>query len=83
LNSFKPAAGDSFDILYYTALFGNFTDVKLFGFDPGLSANLNFTADHLNINFTSAAVPLPSAFWLFGSALLAGVTFSNRRKLQN
>ena len=83
LNSFKPAAGDSFDILYYTALFGNFTDVKLFGFDPGLSANLNFAADHLNINFTSAAVPLPSAFWLFGSALLAGVTFSNRRKLQN
>lgn len=28
-----------------------------------------------------SAVPLPASFWLFGSALLGFVTFSNRRKV--
>lgn len=45
-------------------------------FDVGID-NINFTVSQINVN----AVPLPAAVWLFGSALLSFVGFSNRRKV--
>ena len=41
---------------------------------------INTLAGQMNISTNIAAVPLPGAMWLFGSALLAFLAISSRRK---
>lgn len=79
VNGYTPTSGDNFDILMYAAATGDFSSVNLFGFGPGITANLSRFADHLNVSFNVAAVPIPGAVWLFGSAL--GILGMRRRRV--
>lgn len=68
---YAPTEGDSFDFLFYGSVFGGFNTVNLFGFDPGLEVSLTQMPDRLRLSVVGTPVPLPAAFWLFGSTLLA------------
>ena len=69
LNGYRPNLGDSFDFLLFGSVSGSFDRVNLFGFDPGLSANLAFWGDHVQLSFigspnNNSPIPEPSTIWL-------------------
>lgn len=82
---FTPQVGDSFDILTAQILSGQFSTLNLAALDNGLAWNISYltdaidTTDIVRLSVVSA-VPLPPAFWLFGSGLLGLIGIARKRK---
>ncbi|BAV33203.1 outer membrane autotransporter [Sulfuricaulis limicola] len=82
---FTPQVGDSFDILAAQMLSGQFSTYNLAALGNGLVWNISYltdvidTTDIVRLSVVSA-VPLPAAFWLFGSGLLGLIVIARKRK---
>ncbi len=77
-DGFDPLAGGSFDLFDFNVFFGGF-DLNRISV-TGLALNrLDFSHLALDGSLHIAAVPVPSAIYLFGSALLGLVSFNRRR----
>ncbi|MFO1436431.1 MAG: hypothetical protein U1F34_08850 [Gammaproteobacteria bacterium] len=82
-NSFAPSLHDKFDIVLFTAgLGGTFGNSVLPALNTGLSWQINYLADRVQLEVVAtSAVPLPASLWLMVSALL-GVVSVGRRRVQ-
>ncbi|MEW6331949.1 MAG: hypothetical protein AB1560_10855, partial [Pseudomonadota bacterium] len=72
---FSPQLGDSFDVLLAQQLQGSFSTLLYAALDPGLKWQIEYLIDAIDTTdvvrlSVVAAVPLPTAFWLFSSGLL-------------
>jgi probable HAF family extracellular repeat protein len=69
-DNFSAKAGDKFDLFDWGSRSGNFTriDTRFASLADGL--RWDFSKLYTSGEISVAAVPLPGAFWLFGSALL-------------
>jgi hypothetical protein len=80
---FTPHLGDSFDILTAETLSGSFSFLTLAALDPGLRWDIGYLTDAIGttdvVRLQVAAVPIPSAVWLFGTGLLGLVGMTRRR----
>lgn len=79
-NGFDPLAGGSLDLFDFNVFNGVFDPNRISV--TGLALNrLDFSHLALDGSLHIAAVPVPSAFYLFGSALLGLVSFNRRRTI--
>lgn len=78
---FTPHQGDSFDILTADILNGQFSSLSLAALGNGLSWNISYLTDAIGTTdvVRLTAVPLPAAFWLFGSGLLGLIGTATKR----
>lgn len=80
---FNAQLGDSFDILFAEDIIGEFDLLTLAVLDDGLRWQVSYLADALGtldlVRLSVAAVPLPTAVWLFASGLLGLVSVARRR----
>lgn len=80
-NAFAPSLGNKFDILVGGTFGGLFGSSALPGLGGGLSWQINYLADRVQLEVVAAttAVPLPASVWLMLSALM-GVASMRRRR---
>ena len=72
------------NVSYDTFLYENFQDLHLATLDLGWLEDFSgFTGKNFDIYRVShiSAVPVPAAFWLFGTALVGFIGFSRRRNI--
>ncbi len=77
-DTWRPATGDTFDILFADTINGQFDTLNLATLDPGLFWDVRYLIDtngidrvQLAVVSSVASVPLPASFWLFASGLIA------------
>ena len=80
---FSPTLGDTFDILFAETIAGEFDILSLAGLNNGLGWEVSYLLDDLGddiVRLSVQAVPIPAAFWLFGSGMLGLIGISRRKK---
>ena len=85
LGGFSPQSGDIFDVLLADSIIGQFGSLLLPGLDPGLHWELDYLVDEFgstDVLRVSAQVPVPPAFWLFGSEIDKCATPINRKSVR-
>lgn len=83
---FSPSFGDSFDILFADTIIGQFDELNLAHLDDGLDWGLtyilsDFSTDIVRLSVISSPVPLPPAFWMFGSGLVGLIGIARRKNV--
>ncbi len=78
---YTPQYGDKFDILVAAALDGKFSSVNSLFMPNGLAWQVSYVNTGSNEIVALTAVPLPPAFWLFSSGLIALLGFGGRREM--
>jgi len=78
LDSFDPNIGDSFDFLLAGSLLGTFEEY-FFPTFSGKTFEVFYGSNFASLTVVSSPVPVPAAFWLFGSAI-AGLGFVGRNR---
>jgi len=81
---FAPHGGDTFDILTANTLQGSFSALNFPALlDPNQTWHIDYITDAIGttdvIRLSVFPVPIPAAFWLFGSGLVGLLGFMRRR----
>lgn len=76
---FSASTGDSFDILDWGTLLGEFADIRLPALQQGLTWDLSALYVDGTLAVTGNPVPVPGALWLFGPGVIALRALSARR----
>ena len=83
---FAPHLGDSFDLFTADTITGRFDLLTLATLGGGLGWQLDVLPDAIGLtdvvrlSVVTAVVPIPPAFWLFGSGLLGLIGIARRRQ---
>jgi T5SS/PEP-CTERM-associated repeat protein len=78
LDGYSIGLGDSFDILFASAVYGGF-DTLLFPVFNGMTFDISYEFDGVRLTAVSA-VPVPAALWLLGSGVLLLFGVARRRQ---